>query len=58
MILDQGPCDAVAKDLAQADDEVLCRHCAVLVLVLGIAEGTVDEKLYEAAELFLAETFI
>lgn len=58
MVLDQGPCDAVAKDFAQADDEVLGCHCTVLVLVLGVTEGTVDVKLHEAAELFLTKTFV
>ena len=55
MVLYNGSCDVVSEDFAQAIDEVLGCHRAVLGGVLGITEGWVNEQLYKASKLLLAE---
>lgn len=56
MVFHYCPGYAVTKDLTKVVDEVLRCDGAVLVLVLRISEGRVDEELDEAAELLLAES--
>ena len=55
MVLHNGLGDVLAKDLRQVSNEVLGGHGAVLVLMLGVAEGRVEEQLHEAAEFLLAQ---
>ena len=46
-----------SEDLAETSEEVLRCHSTILAVMIGVAEGWIQEELDESSELLLAETF-